>query len=1107
MRKIIPLILFCCFAVSGFCADRNKDLIAWYKLDGNFNDSSGNNHHLTSLSDNNQFSADNTVLPDKNSCFGPVKPDTPKGKGGATGPVLPLSNKTGFTICGFVTRPDTGNDYHSSDFGCGSSQHRKPAALFFSPWGTISTKVGDTIKRAYQRLDDNRWHHYAMTVPPANENNEYRVYIDGIEVYRMPVQRLNSYGNFILGSTEGKEAAGIKIDEVKVFNRALKPDEVKEEAMLKGTPQSAASNPVNIGVVKPGIGNAIDFVRRKKPKEINFPVKGSISVHFITSQWICIVGDYNEFLCNRFKIECGDFLKRLDTGDIRVARWSYDFHYNFAALEVISEYRPVIKQNFENISNFQISAGKGEPLQIIDNSYWINAVGQMRVPIISTGVLTQVNSAAVAHFAYLKLAEPLKSGTKYTVKTRQGEETSFVYDENTIISQAIKVNQVGYLPDAGRKYAYLGAWLGPHGPLDLSNFADHEFFLIDEATGKSAFSSKIKLRMKEQYYTGSKDEIVPLNGEDVYEMDFSKFKTPGKYHIMIPGIGRSWNFEIGNNAVGMAFYTHTRGLYHQRSGIKKGPPYTNWVMGADHMESWVGGFSPNSGDYDTDENKGYGYTDENGKPVKIEHFKVIRETATDTKLQDVHGGWWDAADYDRRSYHFRIVEDLLTAYFMFPAKFSDGQLDIPESGNGIPDIIDEAAWGIELWRRAQTSKGGVGCWLEADSHPKFINPATDTQRYYVALPTRWGTIQYAAYAAMLARAYKQCGALDKAELYFQSSAKAFEYAINPENTVKFSWKHLNEEKKYVEYKYSESPKLSKTELFKAALNLYLYSSDNKYKACLDRNSFEAALQELEYPRTPFFLMELFLAKDQFPQYAKAYSAEMIGQAEQWLSNQNALAYRNLTWPTNHAYFRHLSWGAAIPFNKGRSFITAYRITGNYKYRDAALLLNDWLCGANPMGRSLTTGLGKNYPARLLSIPSDTDGILDPLPGITLYTYTFNVHYNAKKMIYALNYEARKDHDFPGLDICLMPESISKGRNMSLDEITAAMNKFYPVWRRFANIEGYAVDQNEFTVWETISPCAACLGCLLPDGWLPPVEWKNRKPAEHLNEMDGYLFQP
>ena len=1104
MHAVIMLLLFLCCAIPALCQNSAAGMIAWYKLDGNFNDSSGNNYHLKPFAGNNPFSADASILPGNNMCFGPV---TSKTKNcGASGPVLPLSNKTGFTICGFVSKP-ADNNYHAIDFGCGSEERKKPGALFYSPWGVLNTKVGTTIKKMYQRLADNRWHHYAMTVPPASENNEYRVYIDGIEVYRNPIQRLDSYGNVVLGIIEGEQASGYKIDEVKIFNRPLTQSEIKEEAMLRGIGQTVIAPSAKITVVEPSLGNAIDYVRRNKPEKIDFPIKGSLQVHFITSQWICIVGDYNKFLNERLKLECGVFLKKLDSGDIKVAQWSYDFHYNFAALEIISEYCPIIKRNFEDINNFQLTSDAGEHLKIAENAYWINAIGQMRVPIISTGLEKLVNSAATAHFAFLKLAEPLNPGVKYTVKTNNGEKTSFVYDEQSIISQAIKVNQVGYLPDAGRKFAYLGMWLGPRGPLDLSAFDGKPFHLVDESTGKSVFTGKIKLRMKEQYYTGTSGESVPLNGEDVYEMDFSEFNTHGKYHVMVPGAGRSWSFEIGGNAIGMAFYTHIRGLFHQRSGIAKGPPHTNWKMGADHMESWIGGFSPDAFDYDTDKKTGYGYTDANGRPVKLDHFDVIRETATDTKLPEVHGGWWDAGDFDRRSYHLRIVEDLLTAYFMFPAKFSDRQLDIPESGNGIPDIIDEAAWGVEVWRRAQNDNGGVGCWLEADSHPLIYNPAEDTQRYYLALPTRWSSIQYAAYSAMLARAYKQCGAFEKADLYFKSAVKAFDYAVNPANTVKFAWKQLNAQKKYAEYKYSENPVLAKPELFKAALNLYLYNSDIKFKPYLDRNSFEEALHETAYPRTPFLLMELFLAQNSFPDFSKAYLNEMVKQADQWLANQAALAYCNLNWPADHKYFKDLAWGGAIPFNKGRYFITAYRITGDRKYRDAALLLNDWLCGANPMGRSLTTGIGKNYPARILSLPSYADGIFEPLPGITLYTYTFKVHQNAVNMIFGLHYPARQDHNFSGLDICLLPKSVSKGKNMDYNETMSTLNKFYPVWRRFANIEGYAVDQNEFTVWETVSPCAACLGCLIPDGWLPPPELKNRKPAEKPDEMHGYLFQP
>ena len=79
------------------------------------------------------------------------------------------------------------------------------------------------------------------------------------------------------------------------------------------------------------------------------------------------------------------------------------------------------------------------------------------------------------------------------------------------------------------------------------------------------------------------------------------------------------------------------------------------------------------------------------------------------------------------------VSDLVNAYLAFPGNFLDAQLNIPESGNSIPDILDEARWGIEVWRQAQEPDGRVATWIEATSHPKTSNPGHDHQPYYLGL--------------------------------------------------------------------------------------------------------------------------------------------------------------------------------------------------------------------------------------------------------------------------------------------------------------------------------------------------------------------------------------
>ena len=80
------------------------------------------------------------------------------------------------------------------------------------------------------------------------------------------------------------------------------------------------------------------------------------------------------------------------------------------------------------------------------------------------------------------MPSPLRSGCSYTIALGNGKKVTFLYDEMRTVSRAIKVNQVGYLPDAPRKYAYLGCHLNEHGPMDLSQVRR---FQVDSAISRS----------------------------------------------------------------------------------------------------------------------------------------------------------------------------------------------------------------------------------------------------------------------------------------------------------------------------------------------------------------------------------------------------------------------------------------------------------------------------------------------------------------------------------------------------------------------------------------------------------------------------------------------
>ncbi len=842
--------------------------------------------------------------------------------------------------------------------------------------------------------------------------------------------------------------------------------------------------------------------------DVSRPAHGQLTVFPLDNTHLVLAGDFNGFLA----AEVGRcFGQRLGLADQKHAAgelqsWAHRFFYSYSVVKVMSAFHPVFRRRFERADYFRLTGGDGRAVPVVAQGYWVNAIGEFRMPRQDMPGQTHTSSAELIHFAYLRLGRPLVSGETVTISTAdEALGASLAYDEASAVTRALKVNQVGYLADAPRKYAYFGMWLGSLGAMPVKAYVGRQFEVVRESDGEVAFSGQAAWRSAEQVHFRQDGGKVPLYGEEVLELDFSGLDEPGTYHLRLPGAGRSWSFIVGDDAIGEAFYVTARGLFHQRSGIAKTAEHTQWTYGRDHAVSWRGGFAPHDRHYSG--GPGGCITDRKGSPVKLRHFEMVKATATEEELPAVYGGWWDAGDFDRRSYHFRVVECLLAAYFLCPENFSDGQLDLPESGNGIADVVDEAAWGVDVWRRAQNSAGGVGCWLEATSHPVESDPDVDRQRYYLALPTRESSLEYASYAADLARAYVVSGRSDLAQPFRVSAERAWVFAQDERNRAVSVF---TVDRKQGELTYREPAVLPAHLTYRAALSLYLLTREEAYREIAEGDVyFRAAMRFVAEHRRPYFLSALAEEHGLLQFNAREYREMVVREAEQLLRSQDELAYRNVNWPLHHGYFQYMAWGAGLPFHKGAFLLMAWRLTQAEKYRTAALLLADWMHGANPMGRSLTSGLGKVYPVRILSHPmwSRESQYVDPIPGLVPYTFTGVNNNEAAMSVFRIEVAPRRDQQFDGCNVTLLPSVWTGGRDLDRQECYRLIQERIPLWRRFVNLESRAVDQNEFTVWETMAPAVAAYGMLLKPGWKPPPDWKRRQPKKTRAELPGALFLP
>lgn len=200
--------------------------------------------------------------------------------------------------------------------------------------------------------------------------------------------------------------------------------------------------------------------------------------------------------------------------------------------------------------------------------------------------------------------------------------------------------------------------------------------------------------------------VEASSGDRGWWFDFSKVTTPGSYFVFDKSREmRSATFSINESVYKDALKAATRMYFYQRSGFAKSPPHAEkcWADGA----AYVG-------------------------PNQDTQAHDVTDKSNAAKVRDLSGGWFDAGDtnkYVKNALH--PVHQMLTAFQENPKAFTD-DFNIPESGNSVPDVLDEVEWEITWLKKMQYPDGSAALKVGAIPLVRASPPSSDTvARFYV----------------------------------------------------------------------------------------------------------------------------------------------------------------------------------------------------------------------------------------------------------------------------------------------------------------------------------------------------------------------------------------
>lgn len=498
------------------------------------------------------------------------------------------------------------------------------------------------------------------------------------------------------------------------------------------------------------------------------------------------------------------------------------------------------------------------------------------------------------------------------------------------VSEAIRINQLGFYPSAAKYAVVVDARPG-------------NFFVIALGSGKKVFTGKLD---------GPRSSAYSLR--KTYVADFSSLVEPGSYILEVPGVGRSYPFVVGSHIHDGLSKASIRAFYYQRMSTALPEQYAGrWHRAAGHRDDTV-----------------------------FIHPSAATPQHPAGSVMRGRRGWYDAGDYNKYIVNSGItMGTLLSAYEDFSGYYDTLRLNLPESGNAVPDLLDEVLWNLRWMLTMQDEAGGVYNKLTDAGFDGMIMPAATHGRRYVVQQGTAATLDFAAVMAQASRVVRkfEVSLPGLADSCLASSRRAWQWAVAHPNVV-YDQDAMNKQFDPDISTGGYGDKNFADEFIWAAAELYATTHEDSYYTAVKMLP-DAAMPLPSWGQVRllgyYTLVRLEKGLSGHAADIAVIKKRLVAFADQLTAGVDSRAYRTVMGATTADFI----WGSnSVAANQGVALVQAYKITQQPKYLVYALSNLDYLLGRNATGYSFVTGYGSRYTRHPHHRPSEADGIDEPVPG-------------------------------------------------------------------------------------------------------------------------------